>query len=109
MAGLGSGFQIRVTPDHLRQIAGDVRTNLSKFETQWNDLRERVDRTQAYWTGKGADVKRKELTTLNKDVERMILRLKEYHTDLLEMAGIYDEAERNNKDQADLLPIDLIF
>ena len=109
MAGLGNGFQIRVTPDQLRLVAGDVQTNISGLETQWNDLRDRVNQTQAYWTGKGAEAKRKELNTLDKDVERMIQRLKEYHTDLLETAGLYDKAENENKNVTGSLPIDVIF
>ena len=109
MAGLGSGFQIRVTSDQLRFVADDAQTCISELETQWNDLCIRVDRTQTYWVGKGAETKRKELKTLEKDVERMIRRLREYHTDLMETAGLYDKAENENKNLTGSLPIDVIF
>lgn len=109
MAGFGSDFHIRVKQDDLRQTGGDVQTNLKTFQTQWSDLIDLVKNTQHYWIGKGAETKRKELITLNKDVERMIERLGEYQVDLMEIAGIYDKAESDNAELSESLPADVII
>lgn len=109
MAGIDSNFQIKVKPDDLRYTAGNVQKTLSTFQTQWGDLIRLVEQTRSYWVGKGADAKRSEVSIMEKDVERMISRMSEYPPDLMEMAGLYDNAESTNTNRIGMLPIDVIF
>lgn len=109
MANFGSGFQIKVKTEALRTTAYDTNMNVTRLQTQWTALLQVVRNTRMYWIGDGADTKRKEIETLSKDVEEMLLRLGEYVEDLQEMAGGYETAERSNASSAGMLPIDVIF
>ena len=109
MANMGGAFHIKVRTEELKRIAGDTGNNVTQLMTSWDEVMRVVRNTRIYWRGDGADTKRKELETLDKDVQRMALRLREDNTDLQKTAGIYEGAEKDAVSISSGLPVDVIF
>jgi len=109
MANMGSGFQIRVTTESLVNTAGSADKYISMLQKYWNEVLATMENTIPYWMGDGAETKRKEILTFDKDVQEMLLRLQEYVDDLQKMAGIYVKAEAVVEELSFGLPDDVIL
>lgn len=109
MANISSGFQVKVTTDSLVNTALSASGCISNLQNNWDEVIAAMEKTNHYWRGDGADVKRREILMLDKDVQRMLLRLKEYVDDLQKTAGIYVEAESNVEQLSYGLPDDVIL
>jgi WXG100 family type VII secretion target len=110
MTKLGSDAQLRVTPSELQAKSASVNAISSHMNSQFDDLRTIIERTQAYWSGIGGDAHRKKFRQQQKDVDDMFRRIKEHVTDLQNMAGVYTNAEEDIKSTIqESLPSDVII
>ena len=108
MDGFGNNFQIKVSTDILRAKEDVVTGKVSEMEGGLNEMKQVVMRTANYWIGEGGDARRNSYINQQAFVEEMVKRLKEYPMDLLKMAGIYEEAEKDNEEIPHALSADVI-
>lgn len=100
--------RVRVTAEQLKTQASEVERLIGKLEKQYGDLDTAIRKTSGYWIGDAGDLHRKKYTEGKEKVNEIIKRWKEHPKDLLVMAGLFDEAEKEAKEIADSLPADVI-
>lgn len=88
------GAQLKVTPDELRRQSGVVSKNVSSIKKDFNEIEFKVKSTASYWQGDAADSFRATYSSYLDEIAEIISRLTEHITDLNEMAGVYEEADR---------------
>lgn len=108
MARFGSDFRIRVSTEVLREKSDVVEGLLEELRGEFEELYTEINRTSSYWEGEGGTKRRSEYAQKQKTVERMLQRLREYPEDLLEMAGVYEEAEAKSTGYSEPLSADVI-
>lgn len=101
-------IQLRVSPDELKNKAGEITKQIQQMERNWNQLCELVNASKVYWEGDAGEHHRKLVKENEKDVQLILKRLKEHPEDLLEMAGIYISAEEQASEIANRLPDNVI-
>lgn len=106
---MAAGFQLKVTPDQLKSKAQEITTQINKIQNDWNKVSNLIENSKSYWEGDASDVHRKSKKNMEDDVTRVIKRLKEHPEDLLNMAGIYIQAEEKAMQIANSLPDDIII
>jgi len=102
------GITLRVTPEKLEKKAGEVERYTEQLKTHFDNIQDIVSRTSGYWIGIAGDKARKEFESQKDDVETVIKRFREHPGDLLNMAGVYREAENSAKSQSEALKTDVI-
>ena len=85
---------LRVTPQVLRQKAGEFTALINDIERRFRNIEDISDRTRGYWIGDAGDLDRQGYDSFQDDIAHMMKRLNEHPQDLLQMAGIYEQAER---------------
>lgn len=103
-----SGFQVKVDTKVLRTTASEVTSLVKALQTDFDNLQNRVGKTTRYWAGAAGDQYRREFSAEKKETSEMLTLLGKYPTDLLSMAGIYEEAERENTQNSAALPSDIL-
>ena len=102
-------MRLKVSPDELRQKATEIEGQIANAEKNWNSLCEAVNASKRYWEGEAADYGRKLLEESEKEVLAAFGRLKGHPTNLLEMAGIYIDAEAKAAEIINSLPENAIL
>ena len=97
--------RIIVTPEQLRTQAGAVRTQLEQMQSAFDALKNRMAGTSAFWKGEAGDAHRQRYTERVHRIEDALHRYREQVTDLENMAGVYEQAERTASQLADSLPM----
>ena len=85
---------LKVKPDALKTKASEVENDINVLERHFNSIQDIIARTSGYWVGNAGDKARKEFNAQKDSTTKVIKRFREHPTDLLVMAGIYDESER---------------
>ena len=85
---------LRVTPQVLRQKSGEFTTVIRDIENRFRTIEDISDRTRGYWVGDAGDRDRKGYDSFQEEITYIARRLNEHPTDLLQRAGIYEQAER---------------
>lgn len=101
--------KIRVTTQELKSCAEEVKIKTDNLKSAVEEAEKLVIRTSAYWIGRGGDAKRKEYSRKKDMTNDVIGRLGEYTVDLLEMAGIYEEADAGIAERNSTLSSDVIL
>lgn len=109
MASLGSDFRIKVSTEVLREKSDVVAGLLEELRGEFEELYIGINRTSSYWEGEGGNKRRSEYAQKQKTVERMLQRLREYPEDLLEMSGVYEDAETKSIGYSEPLSADVIL
>ena len=104
-----AGIQLKVTPEVLKAKAQEITTQINKVQSDWNKVSTLVENSKSYWEGEASEVHRRLKKELDDDVERIIKRLKEHPQDLLKMADIYLDADRQVTLAISSLPDDVII
>lgn len=84
---------IKVSTQALKQQADEVSRRISSLTTRFAELERVVRSTRSYWIGDAGEMHRGVYEEQKEDVTEMLLRLREHPTDLLKIAGIYEETE----------------
>ena len=86
---------LRVTPERLKEKAEEFRSVVKELDRHFSRLQSISSKTKGYWHGEAGDCDRSGYASYEADITFIIQRLSEHPTDLLSMAGIYQEAERD--------------
>lgn len=86
---------LRVTPEILEKKAEEFTGIISEIKEHFDQIEAISARTKGYWQGEAGDKDRAGYASYKDDINFIIRRLQEHPTDLLSMAGIYREAERD--------------
>lgn len=108
MADSAAGFVLKVTPQQLKIKAEQVSKEISEMTLAFEELAQIVSRTAHYWIGDAGDTHRDIYEKNKDDIEVMLRRLKEHPTDLLVMAGVYEDTEIKAENISMQLPEDVI-
>ncbi len=90
-----AGIVLRVTPEVLRQKAGEFTDIIKDIQQHFNRAEEIAARTKGYWQGEAGTRDRESYVSYQEDIQYIIRRLEEHPADLLAMAGIYSETEQS--------------
>lgn len=99
---------LKVSPDELKIKAEEIKGQIKNFESDWQQADRILQNSKRYWTGDAGNAHQKQFSQYKQDVERIIKRLYEHPTDLLQMAQIYEEGEQEAVETAQLLSGDVI-
>ena len=86
---------LRVTPEALEKKAEEFTAIINEIKGHFDQVEEISSRTKGYWQGEAGDKDRAGYASYKDDISFIIRRLQEHPSDLLTMAGIYREAERD--------------
>lgn len=86
---------LRVTPETLEKKADEFTSIINEIKGHFDQIGAVSTRTRGYWLGEAGDKDRAGYASYKDDINYIIRRLQEHPTDLLSMAGIYREAERD--------------
>lgn len=84
---------LRVRPDILKNKAAEIETDIKALENEFNNIQDIITRTTGYWQGIAGDKARTRFHSQKDDIQKVLIRFKEYPADLLEMAGVYEQTE----------------
>lgn len=101
-------FRVMVDTNVLRTTASEVRNLTRTLQSDFDELQNCVKQTSRYWAGAAGDQYRREFDAEKKDTAELLTLLGKYPTDLLSMAGVYDEEERKNTENISALPSDIL-
>lgn len=104
-----ASIDLKVSPDTLKSKAQEIQSQISRFESYWNQLDQIVRNTKGYWIGDASNSHQRQMRDYEEDVRRLVLRLKKHPSDLLKMAGIYEKVEETVEKTANTLPGDVII
>lgn len=104
-----SSIMLKVTPNELKTKANQISGEIKDFESYWKRIENIISSSKGYWVGEASNAHQKQLKDVSPDMIEIIKRLKEHPTDLLSMAGIYQEAETQAEALAAALPADVII
>lgn len=104
-----SEVTIKVSTDELRKCAQKASTLSNQIWQDLDQLYECGTKTiYSNWEGAAADQFRAVFQSSKDDLDEMMRRVNKYPEDLLQMAGLYDEAESTNVDSTGQLQTDFI-
>lgn len=101
-------INLKVTPEQLQQKARDVSEAVTKMKNDFVKMNTAINSTHSYWVGQAGDLHRKLYNDKSNEVNEILQLLGRYPTDLLRMAGIYKQTEKQNKAVAGSLNSDVI-
>lgn len=108
MAGISGTVELLVKTEVMVAQANEVRTLASNMKDKFHAMEELMNKTKSYWIGEAGDIHRKRYEEQKEDIEMMLRRIYEHPDDLLQMAGIYNDAERINIEASNKLPDSII-
>lgn len=94
---IASGGVTEVDTSRLISAAGQLKDKIHKAETSYNNVMSIVKNTNRYWIGQAGDEHRSIFLDQQDDIDEILERLKEHPDDLLKIAGVYEEAEKETE------------
>ncbi len=91
-------MRIKVTPENLKTISGDVEQKIKNVENSFDQLEEIIQKTSVYWEGEGQRSFLQAYKIRSDDYKRIFLSFREHMINLQRIAGVYEEAENENLD-----------
>lgn len=101
-------IKLKVNPEKLQGKAGEITTQISNIRKAYESMKSTVNATKGYWAGDAANQFRSYIKDIDKDMQSVLKRLGEHPEDLMKMAGIYVENEKNLSEYASSLPTNVI-
>lgn len=106
---MSESVTIKVKTERLVEVSSSVSGQIRKTRNAFEAIERMVQASGGYWDGKGHDAflnaYRKKLSV----IDESLVRFQENVTDLQQIAGIYEETERDLTDNTASLPNDLII
>ena len=99
---------IKVSTGVLREKADSITGMVDDIAEKWEEIRNIAINSRSYWEGKRNDFHQKQINEISDDAETIINKLKEHPQDLLKMAGVYENTEKDISGSASSLPADVI-
>lgn len=101
-------MNIKVSTGELRQKAEQISKLNASISEDWNSIKNKVEKSKDFWEGAASDKHQTMFMELVPLVEEVLARLGEHPTDLLEMAGVYEQVEKEVTQVASELPSSII-
>lgn len=99
---------IQVNKQQVRNIAEQLKTLRNQLRDDLAGMQVHIDNSRYYWQGAAADEYRRLFQGKQENVEELLQDLDDFSTELLEMMGIYDQAETSSTEKIVALPSDFI-
>ena len=99
---------LKVKPEVMKSKANEISSSIKSIDKELKEITRVVLGTKKYWEGDASNQHQKNYVTIKDDIPKIIKRLEEHPTDLLKMAGLYEEAEKQNQLLSNKLPVDVI-
>lgn len=87
-------IEIKVTPERLRTAASDVEAKIQRLERVFSAIQQRAGKGRGYWDGDGVSAYIAAYRSKDETVRTALRRFQENVTDLREIAGVYEQTER---------------
>lgn len=85
--------ELRVDTSVLLQKAGEMEKQINAMQRQWSCLCSTIQNSNSYWVGEAGDKHREFLKEFQDEVGKLLKELEENPNKLLDMAGVYKDAE----------------
>lgn len=92
--------EFKVEPSVLKIKAQEVEQMISSMRWNFINIQTAVDSTKPFWIGEAGDLHRRLYEEQKESISEIFNRLDEHPRDLMIMAGVYDEAEKKNLEEA---------
>lgn len=102
-------ISIKVKTEVLAAKASSLQARTAEMRSLFGNLEQTVCSTSRYWDGEAGDKKRRDYFEKRQKTEELLKRLEEYPKDLLQMAGIYEEAEAAGTSISEALASEVII
>ena len=103
-----ASITLKVSPQQLKSKSAEIKKSIDAFEKNWNQASQLIRASKSYWAGDASNSHQKIYQECQEDVRQILRRLKEHPSDLLQMAGVYEAAEKEAQAFAGSLPSDVI-
>ena len=104
----GGSIILKVEPTILKNKATEVERYTKTLETEFESIQDIVAKTTGYWIGIAGDKARQDFASQKDDTATIIKRFMEHPIDLMVMAGVYEETERQVTERNQSLETDVI-
>lgn len=101
-------FTLKVETTVLRATASEVSGLTRTLQNDFDELQNCVRKTSRYWLGAAGDQYRREFDAEKKETSELLTLLRKYPTDLLAMAGVYEDVERAITENTGALPSNIL-
>lgn len=101
-------MNLRVKPEILKTKAAEVELGIKELDKNFNAIQDIVQRSSGYWVGSVGERSRNDFESKKEEMLTVIKRFSEHPTDLLTMAGLYEEGEKSLTEQNQELNTDII-
>ena len=96
--------RLSVSPQGLTSQANEISAAIRRVSQIWGNLETVVNRTRGYWEGDASQIHMQYFRDNRKEAEEIIRRLQKYPDELLQMAGLYVEADNRASELTSALP-----
>lgn len=103
-----SAMTIKVTTEALRSASTDADEKIRAVQRAFDEIGQVVSSSRTYWEGEGQNAYLSTYRRKKEHIDTALARFHENVTDLQQMAGIYEEAENQSKEQTQSLSADVI-
>jgi WXG100 family type VII secretion target len=103
-----ASIQLKVNTGTLVEKSGEITELIGNIKTAYETLKNTAAASSGYWEGDAANAFRQYVKSIDSDVQSVLNRLGEHPTDLLKMADVYDDTEKDITEAAGKLPMDVI-
>ncbi len=100
---------LKVDTYALKTKANEVENYINSLESEFNNVQDIISRTSGYWSGIAGSKARDEFSKQKEEMRKILKRFKEHPSDLLTMAGVYEEAEHSSVSENKTLNTDVII
>ena len=107
MAGM-SGMRIKVKPEQLIAISGEVEAQVKQMRQRMNAVNEIVNRSHSYWEGEGQTAYLQAYRSKVVDIEQALRNFSGHVTNLRTIAGVYETTEAEATEAVNTLSADVI-
>lgn len=100
---------VRISTEQLADASRDIEKKINDLKSAFEEMTSAMNRTNGYWLGEAGEAHRRAYRQMQPHQEEVLKRLREQAADLAQIAGIWEEAEREVKDTDLALPDDVII
>lgn len=104
-----SDIQVKVTTEVLQNVSADVTKKIAEVKNAFTELETIVQNSTSYWEGGGNDEFRQAYEIRKDDYSDILNSFEEHISNLLTIAGVYQQTENKVEELAQALPVDIIF
>ena len=101
-------YNLKVNTEQLKEIADSTRASINKAKDVFTNLEKTATKVNTYWEGRGENA---HMACFQKSADSVEPILESFYSmvdNLLQVAGIYETAEKQNISDISVLPDDVI-